>query len=485
MRIVFDHSFHMQMVGFYAAAMPDKPTNPELLVFNHALADNLGIDRSGCSDQTVAECLSGAQLPEGAKPIAFAYAGHQFGHFSAQLGDGRALLLGECIAPDGRRLDIQLKGSGRTAFSRNGDGKAAIGPVLREFLLSEAMHALGVPTTRSLAAVSTGDPVYRDEALPGAVLTRVASSHIRVGTFEYFAAHHGVDHVRQLADYIIARHYPAAADADNCYVAMFEAVLDAQVELIAHWMSIGFVHGVMNTDNVSIAGETIDYGPCAFLDTYAPDTVFSSIDTQGRYAFGNQPAIARWNMHRLAEALAGAVHAVGGDTAVQTLGGLIDGFADRYFAVWTARMNAKLGLSGINDGDRDSVLSLLAMMEEQGADFTLTFRALSAAQAGDDAALKAQIGDAASFDYWLRKWRERLGDNTDAARTMDAVNPLYIPRNHMVEAALEAASRHGTMEPFEALLAAVRDPYTERPGLSAYARPAPEGFGPYKTFCGT
>ncbi len=489
MHIAFDHSFHAQMAGFYAAAVPASPTEPALLVFNDALAVDMGIERSDCSDQQIAEMLSGARLPEGAMPIAFAYAGHQFGHFSAQLGDGRALLLGECLIPNGKRLDIQLKGSGRTPFSRGGDGKAAIGPVLREFLVSEAMHALAVPTTRSLAAVGTGDAVYRDEPLPGAVLTRVASSHIRVGTFEFFAAHHGIDHVRQLAEYVIARHYPAAADADNPYLALFEAVLDAQVALIVHWMAIGFVHGVMNTDNVSIAGETIDYGPCAFLDVYAPDAVFSSIDKQGRYAFGNQPAIARWNMHRLAEALAGAVDAVGGEADVQKLGFLIDGFADRYITLWTQRMGRKLGLAETQEGDSELISGLLRMMHAQQVDFTMAFRALGTAQAGDAVALHNLFSDAAPLSDWQDQWQARLQSEATTPEQrlaqMNSVNPLYIPRNHMVEAALQAATRHGNLEPFQAMLEVVRNPFEERVGWSAYARPAPEGFGPYVTFCGT
>jgi uncharacterized protein YdiU (UPF0061 family) len=489
MKIAFDHSFRREMVGFYADAQADTPSAPKLLAYNDALAAQLGIERGEADDAAIAELLSGAQLPEGAEPLAFAYAGHQFGQFSPQLGDGRALLLGEVIAPDGNRCDIQLKGSGRTPYSRGGDGKAAIGPVLREFLLSEAMHAMGVPTTRSLAAVATGDPVYRDEALPGAVLTRIASSHIRVGTFEYFASHHGVDHVRQLADYVIARHYPGAAGAPNRYLALFEAILDRQAALVAKWMCIGFVHGVMNTDNVSISGETIDYGPCAFLDVYASDAVFSSIDRQGRYAFGNQPPIARWNMHRLAEALAGLVQADFGADEVQKMGLLINDFAPRYFAVWTAGMRAKLGLVSEADGDFDLATSLFQTMEGQDVDFTLLFRALAEAQAGDPEKARTLFTDPSQFDAWLPQWMARLETdpqtNEQRSTAMNAVNPLYIPRNQMVEAALDAASRHGTMEPFEAMLEVVRNPYTERAGWSAYARPAPDGFGPYVTFCGT
>ncbi len=478
MQFPFDNSFRRNMAGFFAEAQADVPSGPRLLAFNDPLAVQLGLTRG--DDAELARLFSGAELPTGAEPLAFAYAGHQFGHFSPQLGDGRALLLGEILSPDGARFDLQLKGSGRTPFSRSGDGKAAIGPVLREYLVSEAMHALGVPTTRSLAAVATGDPVYREQALPGAVLTRIASSHIRVGTFEYFAAHHGVDHLRQLAEHVIARHYPQAAEAPNRYVALFEAVLDAQAALVAKWMCLGFVHGVMNTDNVSIAGETIDYGPCAFMDSYAPDTKFSSIDAQGRYAYGNQPPIARWNMHRLAEALAGLVQADFGVDAVQEMGQLIGGFAERYFGYWTAGMRAKLGLSGEDAGDFDLATALFGAMDGQEVDFTLLFRAL----AGDESTARAMFADPAGFDAWLPRWQERLGGGKDAA-AMHAANPLYIPRNHMVEAALEAASRDDNLGPFQALLEVVRNPFAERKGWSAYARPAPTGFGDYVTFCGT
>ncbi|MFZ1476300.1 MAG: YdiU family protein [Sphingorhabdus sp.] len=488
MTFAFDNSFHRTMEGFYAACEPDAASKPELVAFNDALAAELGLDRSGVSDAELAALLSGAALPDGAQPIALTYAGHQFGQFNPQLGDGRAHLLGEIVAPDARRFDIQLKGSGRTPYSRGGDGKAALGPVLREYLVSEAMHALGIPTTRSLAAVKTGDGVFREVFLPGAVLTRVAASHIRVGTFAYFAAHHGADAVRQLSDHAIARHYPAAADATNPYLAFFEAVVEAQAALIARWMQVGFVHGVMNTDNCSIAGETIDYGPCAFLDRYAADTVFSSIDRQGRYAFGNQPGIARWNMHRLAEALAGAVHAIGGDEDVAKLGPMIDGFADHYFAYWLPGMRAKIGLAGAEDGDMQLVLDLLKAMEAGKADFTLLFRSLSQAQAGDDTAALALFEDLSGFDLWLVQWHERLARDpqSTAERTaaMEAVNPLYIARNHKVEEAL-ASANGGNYAPFFSLLEVVQNPYIERVEWANYALPAPDGTEEYVTFCGT
>lgn len=488
MIFTFDNSFHRTMEGFYSSVLPEPASAPELIAFNDALASDLGIDRRDTTDADLAAMLSGATLPKGAQPIALTYAGHQFGQFNPQLGDGRAHLLGEIVAPDGRRFDIQLKGSGRTPYSRGGDGKAALGPVLREYLVSEAMHALGIPTTRSLAAVKTGDGVFREVFLPGAVLTRVAASHIRVGTFAYFAAHHGTDAVRQLADHAIARHYPEAANTPNPYLAFFEKVVEAQAALIARWMQVGFVHGVMNTDNCSIAGETIDYGPCAFLDVYAAGTVFSSIDQHGRYAFGNQPGIARWNMHRLAEALAGAVHAVGGDEDVAKLGPLIDGFADRYFAHWLPGIRAKIGLASAEDGDMQLVLDLLKAMEAGKADFTLLFRSLSQAQAGDSAAATALFEDRNAFDAWCVQWRERLARDPQSpaqrAEAMNAVNPLYIPRNHKVEEAL-ASANGGDYAPFFALLAVVRSPYFERADWADYALPAPGGTEPYVTYCGT
>jgi uncharacterized protein YdiU (UPF0061 family) len=483
----FDNSFRREMEGFFVDAIADPPSAPHLLAYNNKLAADLGIAKA--DDAELAQLLSGGALAEGSEPLAFAYAGHQFGQFNPQLGDGRALLLGEIIAPNGARFDLQLKGSGRTAFSRRGDGKAAIGPVLREYLISEAMHAMGVPTTRSLAAVATGDPVFRDQPLPGAVLARVASSHIRVGSFEYFAAHHGPDHIRQLTDYAIARHYPDAAKAANRYLAFFEAIVDRQASLIAQWMCLGFIHGVMNTDNMSIAGETIDYGPCAFMDAYAGDTVFSSIDEYGRYAYRNQPPIARWNLHRLAEALACAVHADTGEEAVQQLGPIIDSFADRYFAAWTKGMAAKLGLAQVHQGDFELATKLFATIENQNVDFTLFFRSLSDAQAGNYAKTKALFADPTALDQWLLQWQTRLSEDPqgqeERAVRMNRVNPLYIPRNHNVEAALLAASRDGNMEPFAALLEIVRNPFDERPEASAYASPAPQGSGRYVTYCGT
>lgn len=487
MQIAFDNSFHATMEGFYAPAEAARPSAPRLLAFNHALAARLGIDATGTGDDELARLFSGAELPPGADPLAFAYAGHQFGHFSPQLGDGRALLLGEVVAPDGVRFDIQLKGSGPTMFSRNGDGKAAIGPVLREYLVSEAMAAMGVPTTRALAAVATGERVQRERAHPGAVLTRVARSHIRVGTFQFFAAHFGAEHVIRLSDYAIARHFPELAEAANAHLALLERVIDLQCSLIAHWMSVGFIHGVMNTDNVAISGETIDYGPCAFMDRFSVSTVFSSIDAHGRYAYGRQPQIMHWNMARFAEALLPAIHAV--DPAdVERAKELVAAVPDRFRSVWLDTMHAKLGLGEAAGGDPELIDELFAELERHGADFTGFFRALSRLLRGDRAALDALLPDESAMASWIAAWRARIeeegGDFAERAEAMDAVNPLYIPRNHLVEAAL-AAAEAGDMTPWLRLLETVQHPFAARADWAEFAGPAPEDFGPYTTFCGT
>ncbi len=477
--IAFDNSYARDLVGFYVAQQPDPAPAPQLLQYNRGLAEELGLD-PGVELQAVA-IFSGAAVPDGAAAIAQAYAGHQFGGFSPQLGDGRALLLGEVIDRAGRRRDIVLKGSGWTPFSRGGDGKAAIGPVLREYLIGEAMHALGIPTSRALAAVATGEVVYREAPLPGAVLTRVAASHIRVGTFQFFASRGEGDKVRQLADYAIARHYPDAAGAANPYLALFDAVMAAQASLIAQWMGVGFIHGVMNTDNMTISGETIDYGPCAFMEGYAPGTVFSSIDHNGRYAYANQPLILGWNLARLAETLLGLIDA-DEDRAVAVATERLQGVADLYRAEWADVMRAKLGLDGVDAGDGDLAEGLLAAMAGQGADWTLTFRRLATAVSGDASLVTPLFEDASALLEWLPQWRARLAP--DAAARMDRVNPAIIPRNHLVEEALAAAT-DGDMGPFLALLAAVSDPFGGVEGREVYALPAPSGFGPYKTFCGT
>ncbi|MGV0626953.1 protein adenylyltransferase SelO [Mycolicibacter minnesotensis] len=456
--------------SWQAAAPPD----PQLLVLNEDLAAELGLDPEWLRTPAGLAFLTGSQIPDGATPVAQAYAGHQFGNYVPLLGDGRALLLGE-IDGDHRR-DIHLKGSGRTPFARGGDGLAAVGPMLREYLIGEAMHALGIPTTRALAVVATGGQVQRDTPLPGAVLTRVAASHLRVGSFQFAAqqAHATGDPglLRRLADYAIARHYPDAAEAENPYLALFQAVVQAQAALIARWMQVGFVHGVMNTDNMTISGETIDYGPCAFMEAYDPATVFSSIDYAGRYAYGNQPLVARWNLARFAETvlpLLAATDELALAVAVETL----EGFMPSYHGFWSAGMAEKFGLpAGVDTAALiDQALALLA---ENQLDHTSFFRNLARAGRGDTEVLPAAFGD------WLARWQAQ-GPDVEA---MDRVNPIYIPRNHLVEQALAAATR-GDLAPAGTLLDAVTAPYTERDGLESYAAPAPPEFGAYRTFCGT
>jgi uncharacterized protein YdiU (UPF0061 family) len=413
--------------------------------------------------------------------VAQAYAGHQFGGFVPRLGDGRALLLGELVDTDGRLHDLHLKGSGRTPFARGGDGLAAVGPMLREYVVSESMHALGIPTTRSLAVVATGQPVQRDTLLPGAVLARVATSHLRVGSFQYAAATGNLDLVRRLADHAIARHYPHAAEAEQPYLALFESVVTAQASLVARWMLVGFIHGVMNTDNMTISGETIDYGPCAFMDAYDPATVYSSIDHAGRYAFANQPVVAQWNLARFAEALLPLFaddqqRAV--DLAVQSL----DGFGSAYDKAWSFGMRAKLGLSENGNGEEAAALAvdLLAQLEQSHVDYTSFFRHLGTAARGDAEPSRGLFVDLAAFDAWLARWRA-LGPDADA---MDRVNPVYVPRNHLVEEALTAATS-ADLGPLDRLLEATTSPFDERPNLERFAAPAPDDFGPYQTFCGT
>ena len=473
----FDNSYARDLPGTYVAQTPSRAPAPQLLKLNVALAAELGLDPAALRLEA-AEVFSGNQLPEGAEPIAQAYAGHQFGGFSPQLGDGRALLLGEVIDIHGQRRDIALKGSGRTPFSRRGDGLAAIGPVLREYLMGEAMAALGVPTSRALAAVATGARVQRERGLPGAVLTRVAASHLRIGSFEFFSARGDRDMVRKLADYAIARHYPDLPQDQGHYLAFFDAVTKAQAWLIAQWMGLGFIHGVMNTDNMTISGETIDYGPCAFMEGTSPGAVFSSIDHQGRYAYGNQPLILGWNLARLAETLlplfdADETRSV--DLANDRLGGI----AGIYRAEWTAVMRGKLGLEGAQDGDTDLAEGFVAALN--GTDWTLGFRRLARAQTPE--ALRGLFKDMAALEAWWPRWQARRAP--DATARMLGVNPAYIPRNQRVEEAL-AAAETGDLAPFEALLVVLQDPFSERPGLEAYALPAPESFaGTFRTFCGT
>ena len=453
---------------------------PRVLVLNEPLATDLGLDPGWLREDGIG-LLTGTRLPEGATPVAQAYAGHQFGGYSPRLGDGRALLLGELVDHAGRPRDLHLKGSGRTPFSRGGDGLAAVGPMLREHVVSEAMHALGIPTTRSLAVVATGRPVQRETVLPGAVLARVASSHLRVGTFQYARSTDDLDLLRRLADHAIARHHPTAAEADHPHLALFEAVVATQAALVARWMLVGFVHGVMNTDNMTISGETIDYGPCAFMDAFDPATVYSSIDTGGRYAFGNQPVVAEWNLARLAEAMLPLL-ADDQDAAVAVAVESLGAFRDLYSAAWSAGMRAKLGLPGDVDRATASTLvsDLVALVQADHVDHTSFFRSLGAAARGDAEPARGMFLDLAGFDAWTARW---LALGPDAA-AMDRTNPVYVPRNHLVEEALAAATG-GDLAPLNRLLDAVTAPYDERAGLERYAEPAPDSFGRYITFCGT
>ena len=427
----------------------------------------------------------------GSLPLAMAYAGHQFGQFVPRLGDGRAILIGEVIDHAGKRRDIQLKGAGPTPYSRRGDGRAALGPVLREYIVSEAMHALGIPTTRALAAVSTGQPVYRDRVLPGAVFTRVAASHIRVGTFQFFAARGETDNIRILADHVIDRHYPELKGAEKPYLALLDAVAERQASLIARWLGVGFIHGVMNTDNMTISGETIDFGPCAFMDRYDPRTVYSSIDQHGRYAFGNQPMIGQWNIARLAEALLPILDA-DEDKAVEAANAAVARFMDRFQAHWKTVIRAKLGLGEDElEGDQELIRDLLVTLYEQKADYTLTFRRLAdtAESSEADAALGALLETPGALTPWLAAWRERLSQVATAPETraaaMRKVNPAFIPRNHKVEEALNAAIDDGDFSLFEALNDVLSRPYEEQPAFTAYAQPPKPGEEITATFCGT
>jgi serine/tyrosine/threonine adenylyltransferase len=489
-RFAFDNSYARLPSSFYARVSPTPVSAPHLLKLNQELAVQLGLNPVELATQAGVEILAGKRIPEGAEPIATAYAGHQFGQFVPQLGDGRAILLGEIVDQEGVRRDIQLKGSGRTPFSRGGDGRAALGPVLREYIVSEAMAALGIPTTRALAAVMTGDEVIRETYLPGAGLTRVASSHMRIGTFEFFAARGDVDAVRALADHAIARHYPDAVGAARPYLALLESVIARQANLVAQWLLVGFIHGVMNTDNMSIAGETIDYGPCAFLDIYNPKTVFSSIDQLGRYAYANQPAIAQWNLTRLAECLLPLL-AEDQDKSVEQAQEALSAFAARFSDAYNSGLRSKLGLLSEREGDLALTQDLLDRMVAGKADFTLTFRRLSEAAMGPegDVAVRSLFEDPAPYDDWAERWRKRLGQEPQegSARraSMQRVNPAVIPRNHRVEAVIEAAVEKQEFGPFEDLLTVLGKPYEIQPGFVSYAEPPPRDGRVYKTFCGT
>lgn len=488
--IAFDNSYSRLPNRFYERVRPEVAPSPGLLVLNTTLAADLGLDAEALASPDGVAALAGSEIPAGAEPIALAYAGHQFGHFVPALGDGRAILLGEIVAPDGRRLDLQLKGSGRTAFSRRGDGKAAVGPVLREYLISEAMAAFGIPTTRSLAAVATGETVLRERPLPGAVLTRVASSHIRVGTFQYFAHRSDEDGVRRLADYAIDRLYPDIAGADAPYAMLYERIVQRQARLIALWLSLGFIHGVMNTDNMAISGETIDYGPCAFMDAYDPGMVLSSIDRQGRYAYGRQPQIAQWNLARLGECLLPLL-SDDRDKAVQLVVDRLSGFASQFETAYFGQFLEKLGIADERPGDRDLVTGLFSIMQMGRADFTLTFRRLAdlVDPKADTEAFLSLFGGNAGVEPWLKLWRERLAAGNrsprEIAAAMRAINPAIIPRNHQVEKALDAIIEGSDGAAYIRLLQAVTRPFEDRPEDADLAQPPRLEERVAATFCGT
>src|SRR5215207_1626206 len=490
LHVPFESTYACLPDRFFARLAPTPVRAPKLIRLNRELADHLGLDPDWLASPEGVEVLAGRRIPDGAEPIALAYAGHQFGLFVPQLGDGRAILLGEVVDRDGKRRDIQLKGSGRTPFSRGGDGRAALGPVLREYVVSEAMAALGIPTTRSLAAVTTGETVVRETHLPGAVLTRVALSHIRVGTFQFFAARGDTEGVRLLADYVIARHYPEAAKAEPPYRALLEQVIAAQAVLIARWLLVGFIHGVMNTDNTSIAGETIDYGPCAFMDAYDPATVFSSIDEYGRYSYGNQPRIAHWNLARLAEALL-PVLTDEPDDAVTVAEEALAAFAPQFEAAFHAGLRRKLGFFTAQHDDVALARDLLSAMAANRADFTLTFRRLTeaATDPASDDVVAALFADPLAYRDWASRWRRRLSEEPQDADTrraaMRAVNPAFIPRNHRVEAVIEAAVERQDFAPFDELLRVLSKPYQEQPDLARYAEPPQPHERVQQTFCGT
>jgi len=477
----FDHSYAELPANLYTEVQPTPVNKPKLVVFNESLAASLGLNAEALTGEQGAAVLAGNVIPEGALPLAQAYAGHQFGHFT-MLGDGRAILLGEQITPDGARMDIQFKGSGATPYSRRGDGRAALGPMLREYIISEAMHALGIPTTRSLAVVATGEPVYRETVLPGAVLTRVAASHLRVGTFQYAANWGGAESLYSLADYALQRHYPDIPLDDDRYLALLRGVIARQADLIAKWMLVGFVHGVMNTDNMTISGETIDYGPCAFMDAFDPKTVFSSIDSNGRYAYGNQPYIGVWNLARLAESLLPSLHD-DEEQAVKLAEEALGGFTDAYHRSWMAGMRSKLGLFGEEDEDETLVKELLGLMQQHGADYTNTFVTLTFGTLEGGALFQDE-----AFAAWRTRWQERQGRHREAEeesfKLMKASNPAVIPRNHRVEEALDAAVE-GDLSVMQDLLRVLADPYAHSPEQAEYAIVPAEACGPYRTFCGT
>jgi len=478
----FDNSYARLPQIFFTSQNLNPVRSPKLIIFNEKLAKSLGLDSETLQGEDGVAMLAGNKIPEGAFPLAQAYAGHQFGHFT-RLGDGRALLLGEQITPLGERFDIQLKGSGRTAYSRGGDGRAALGPMLREYIISEAMYALGIPTTRSLAVVTTGESIIRETTLPGAILTRVAASHIRVGTFQYVAKWGTVEDVQVLADYTINRHYPDIEADENRYLSFLKEVIKRQATLIAKWQLVGFIHGVMNTDNMAISGETIDYGPCAFMDTYDPETVFSSIDIHGRYAYGNQPYIAGWNLARFAETLLPLLHD-DQEKALELAQDEISNFIEIYKRNWLDGMRAKLGIFNEETQDETLFEDLLNMMKKYDADYTNTFRALTL-----DTTEDTLLFGKPEFSKWYEQWKERLGRQDESRdksiQLMKISNPSIIPRNHRVETALEAAVERGDYCVMDKLLAALSNPYSYTPEQDEYSALPPSSDGPYRTFCGT
>ena len=486
----FENTYARLPDRFYARVAPTPVRAPRLIRLNTELAADLGFDPEWLVGPQGLEVLAGQRVPDAAEPIALAYAGHQFGHFVPQLGDGRAVLLGEIVDRHGVRRDVQLKGSGRTPFSRRGDGRAALGPVLREYVVSEAMSALGIPTTRSLAAIMTGETVARETELPGAVLTRIATSHIRVGTFQFFAARRDLEGLRLLADHVIARHYPEAARSDRRYLSLLELVTLRQADLIVRWLLVGFIHGVMNTDNMSIAGETIDYGPCAFMDEYDPGKVFSSIDRQGRYAYGNQPQIATWNLARLAETLLPLIDE-DQPKAVQQVENVLEGFATRFEANYSAGMRQKLGLSTVEDGDIGLVGEFLDLLATNQVDFTIAFRRLS--DAADDVPAKDELRglfqDGPGFDAWWIRRRERLAREPETVENrrmrMRAVNPAFIPRNHRIEEMIQAATGANDFAPFHELLSVLARPFDDQPDFARYLESPQPHERVCQTFCGT
>ncbi|GIO01855.1 YdiU family protein [Brevibacillus laterosporus] len=478
----FDNSYARLPESFFSSLNLNPVRSPELIILNKKLAEALGLNMEALQSEDGVEVLAGNRIPEGAFPIAQAYAGHQFGHFT-MLGDGRALLLGEQITPLGKRYDIQLKGSGKTQYSRRGDGRAALGPMLREYIISEAMHALGIPTTRSLAVVTTGETVIREADLPGAILTRVADSHIRVGTFQYVSKWGTIEDLRVLADYTLQRHFPEAEAGENPYLSLLKEVIDRQASLIAKWQLVGFIHGVMNTDNMAISGETIDYGPCAFMDAYDPATVFSSIDIQGRYAYGNQPRIAAWNLARFAETLLPLLHD-DHEQAVKLAQDAISDFTELYRSNWIAGMRAKLGICNEEKQDESLIEDLLTMMQKYRADYTNTFLALTFGRLEDTV-----LSGTSEFAQWHEMWQARRGRQQESKSTsyqlMQNSNPALIPRNHRVEEALESAVQQGDYSVMERLLVALSNPYAHSIEQAEYCTLPPQSAIPYRTYCGT